>query len=74
MVLHGKTGAGPAEPGNFKGPFEGWFAGWVERPDQAPLVYTLYVRGEDFKSIREFRREIAVDLLKKIGALPADWT
>lgn len=74
VVLHGKTGAGPAEPGNFNGPFEGWFAGWVERPDRAPLVYTLYVRGKDFPSIRDFRREISLELLKKIDALPADWT
>lgn len=73
FVLHGKTGAGPAEPGNFKGQFEGWFAGWVERPDQEPLVYTLYTRGKDFKSIRTFRRDISEELLMKIGALPPDW-
>lgn len=73
IVLHGKTGAGPADLQNFQGEFEGWFTGWVERPDKAPLVYALYTRTEDFKSIRTFRRDIAEDLLIKIGALPEDW-
>ncbi|TQV71301.1 class D beta-lactamase [Denitrobaculum tricleocarpae] len=73
FVLHGKTGAGPADLTNFQGEFEGWFTGWVERPDRAPLVYALYVRGKDFPSIRTFRREMSEDLLMKIGALPPDW-
>ena len=72
-VLHGKTGAGPAELGNFQGPFDGWFVGWVERPDQNPLVYALYMRGKGFKSIQKIRRDLSQDLLMKIGALPTDW-
>ena len=73
IVLHGKSGAGTVEPGNFQGPFEGWYVGWIERAERAPLIYALYVRGKDFQSIRDFRREIAEDLLIKIGGLPADW-
>ncbi len=73
VVLHGKSGAGTVESGNFKGPFEGWYVGWIERAERAPLIYALYVRGEDFQSIRSFRREIAEDLLIKIGGLPANW-
>ncbi len=73
VVLHGKTGAGPVDLGNFQGDFEGWFAGWVDRPNQAPLVYTLYARGENFKEIRTFRRDMAEELLMKIDALPSGW-
>lgn len=73
FVLHGKTGAGPSELGNFQGPFDGWFVGWVERPRKKPLVYALYVRGSGFKSIQKIRRELSQDLLMEIGALPAGW-
>lgn len=72
-ILHGKTGAGPSETGNFQGPFDGWFVGWVERSDSDPVVFALYVRGQGFKSIRKIRRELSQDLLMTIGALPADW-
>lgn len=72
-ILHGKTGAGPTEAGNFGGVFDGWYVGWVERPKQNPMVFALYVRGEGFKSIRTIRRELSQDLLMEIGALPADW-
>ncbi|WP_282607937.1 penicillin-binding transpeptidase domain-containing protein [Pelagibius sp. Alg239-R121] len=74
FVLHGKTGAGPSESGNFKGPFDGWYVGWVERPDQDPLAYALYIKGKGFKAIQNnIRQDLSVDLLMKIGALPANW-
>lgn len=67
--LHGKTGAGPVDPADFDGEFEGWLVGWVSRPAAAPVVYALYVRGPDFGSIRDFRREMSISFLREIGAL-----
>jgi len=68
--LYGKTGAGPASPDDFDGPFRGWLVGWVERPERAPVVYALFVDGPDWDSIARFRREAAERLLTDTGAWP----
>lgn len=69
--LHGKTGAGPATD-DFDGPFEGWLVGWIERPDQAPAVFVLYVEGSSFARIRLFRRDLTEVLLTEAGLWPRD--
>jgi len=68
--LHGKTGAGPAGE-DFDGPFEGWLVGWSRCAERAPTVFALWTRGESYLAIRDFRREAAVALLRRIGAFPA---
>ena len=68
-VLHGKTGAGSASA-DWSGPFRGWLVGWVERPDQAPVVYALFVEGPSFASIRTFRKELAIRLLQQAQRWP----
>lgn len=73
IAIHGKTGAGPVEAGNFGGAFEGWLTGFVQASNRTQTVFALYVRGPDYSSIRSFRREFSETLLKEIGALPADW-
>lgn len=73
VTLYGKTGSGPVRAGDFDGAFEGWLAGWVVRPARKPLAYALYARGPSYTSILRFRREMSEALLKRIGALPADW-
>jgi beta-lactamase class D len=73
IALHGKTGAGPVEAGNFSGIFEGWLTGFVQRNGRTQTVFALYVRGPGFSSIRSFRRDFSETLLKEIGALPAHW-
>lgn len=67
ITLHGKTGAGTLLPGDFSGPFEGWFVGWLDRPDGAPAVFALYATGETFGAIRDFRQDFAIDLLERCG-------
>lgn len=71
--LYGKTGAGPAEVGNFDGPFGGWLVGWVERPHAKPFYYAFYMQGADFRSVWRSRTPGTVELLKESSALPADW-
>lgn len=67
--LHGKTGAGTILPGDFSGPFDGWFVGFVQRQDALPIVFALYVRGPDFQSVRTFRQEFATQILIESGLL-----
>ncbi|MEM7353236.1 MAG: penicillin-binding transpeptidase domain-containing protein [Acidobacteriota bacterium] len=68
--LYGKTGSGPVVAGDFDGEFEGWLVGWVDRPDRAPVVYSLYVRGPRYGSIKGFRRQMSIRFLRSIGAVP----
>ncbi|MGD1887463.1 MAG: penicillin-binding transpeptidase domain-containing protein [Cohaesibacteraceae bacterium] len=72
--LHGKTGGGTVIPGNFSGPFEGWYSGYVTRDGQAPVVFTLYTQGPDWASIRSFRQTFATRLLVDASLLPAGFT
>ena len=70
-ILHGKTGSGPVDPGNFGGDFEGWYVGYLMRAPAAPVVFALYCRAADHASIRTFRRDFAVTLLREMGVLGA---
>lgn len=71
MSLHGKTGAGTVIPGRFDGPFEGWYSGFILRPGQKPVVFSLFVSAPSFNSLRNFRKDFAVRLLKQTGVLDA---
>ena len=71
VSLHGKTGAGPVTPGRFDGAFEGWYSGFVRRDGAAPVVFSLHVTAPTFRSLRTFRRDFAVRLLRDVGMLPA---
>lgn len=71
IALHGKTGSGTVIPGDFSGPFEGWYVGFVERENALPVVFALYTVGPDFRSIRTFRQEFATQLLIEAELLPA---
>lgn len=62
-VLHGKTGSGPVEAGNFDGAFEGWYVGWLVRPTGQPLAFAHYVRAERYADIRTYRKDEALSLL-----------
>jgi beta-lactamase class D len=66
--LHGKTGAGPVSA-DLDGPFEGWLVGWSECEAERPVAYALWVRGESFAAIRDFRQDAVTSLLEQIGAL-----
>ena len=70
FVLHGKTGAVPVRAGEFSGGFEGWYAGFVRRPNRKPVVFALYTKAPGVGSLRTFRKDFAVRLLKQAGILP----
>ncbi len=70
FALHGKTGAGPVDPGKFSGAFEGWYVGFIRRAGRKPVVFALYTKAPSFKSLRTFRKDFAVRLLKEANFLP----
>lgn len=70
-ALHGKTGGGPVVPGNFSGPFEGWYVGFVERTNVMPVVFALHTQGPSWNSIREFRQSFTTRLLIEANLLTA---
>lgn len=69
--LHGKTGAGTVMPGRFNGAFEGWYSGFILRPGQKPVVFSLFAEAPSFRLLRDFRKDFAVYLLKQTGLLDA---
>ena len=69
VTLHGKTVSGPR--GDRLGGFEGWYIGWVARPDTAPTVFALYATAPHFWNLRDFRKSFAITLLQTCGFLPA---
>lgn len=72
-ALHGKTGSGPLLPGDFDGPFGGWFVGWVVRDRVPTATFALYAQGPDYRSIRTARLEAAEFFLKTAWHLPMHW-
>ncbi|WP_375569221.1 penicillin-binding transpeptidase domain-containing protein [Ahrensia marina] len=70
-ALHGKTGGGPVVSGNFSGPFEGWYVGFVDRTNAMPVVFALHTQGPSWNSIREFRQSFTTRLLIEANLLPA---
>lgn len=70
---YGKTGAGPVKDGDWNGPFEGWFVGWLERPEAPPVVFALWTRGPSFESIKDYRSQACQDFLEQLGFLPLEW-
>lgn len=71
ISLHGKTGAGTILPGRFDGAFEGWYSGFILRPGQKPVVFSLFATAPSFRLLRDFRKDFAVRLLKQAGLLDA---
>lgn len=69
--LHGKTGSGPVRRGDFSGPFDGWYVGFIQRQETLPVVFALYARGQGFSSVRTFRQAFATRLLIEAELLPA---
>ncbi|MEM8957991.1 MAG: penicillin-binding transpeptidase domain-containing protein [Pseudomonadota bacterium] len=67
LTLYGKTGAGTVVPGQFSGPFEGWYVGWLMRDGAATAVFAHHAVAEDFSAIRSFRKDFAETLLLACG-------
>ncbi len=73
LRLYGKTGAGPFRDGEFAGVFEGWFVGWLERPNAAPVVFALWTVKGSFEEIKTFRARETQRYLMFLEYLPVDW-
>ncbi|WP_375551499.1 MULTISPECIES: penicillin-binding transpeptidase domain-containing protein [Rhodophyticola] len=69
-TLHGKTGSGPVIRGDMSGPFEGWYTGFVLRPDAEPVVFSLYTRADSYAELESFRQDFAIHLLQTADLLP----
>lgn len=61
--LHGKTGSGPVNLGDFDGRFEGWYVGYLDRGGCAPIVFALHAEGASYGAIRTARRGLAERML-----------
>ncbi len=71
--LFGKTGSGPVVADQFDGPFEGWYVGWLERPEGAPVVFAVWAQAESYSELRAYRRQAAEAILAGRGYLPPVW-
>ena len=66
--LYAKTGAGPIDPENFDGAFEGWYVGYTKDQHAKPAAaFAIYVEAENFTMIKNFRRAFSLQLLGDLG-------
>ena len=66
--LYAKTGSGPLQPGQFDGPFEGWYVGYVRASDSTPAAaFALYVRAAHYAHLQSLRQDASIHLLKRLG-------
>jgi beta-lactamase class D len=66
--IYGKTGSGPLLPGQFDGPFEGWYVGYVRASDSTPVAaFALYVRARRYADLQSLREEASVRVLKRLS-------
>nr|AMP57332.1 transpeptidase [uncultured bacterium]AMP57389.1 transpeptidase [uncultured bacterium] len=65
--LYAKTGAGPIDPNNNDGAFEGWYMGYIKDNRKPVSAFAIYVESESFSAIKNFRRTFALQLLSDLG-------
>jgi beta-lactamase class D len=68
LSLYAKTGAGPVDPQNFDGAFEGWYVGYVKAEDGKPVAaFALYMEAESFSQIKTYRKDFSLRLLTDLN-------
>ncbi len=70
ISLHGKTGTGPDQGGNWEGPFSGWYVGYLKRGERKPVVLALHVAAPSFSALSSFRKAFSLTLLQDAGLIP----
>lgn len=66
--LYAKTGTGPLDPDNYDGAFEGWYVGYIKDNAGKPVTaFAIYMQGESFSAIQNYRKELALRLLAESG-------
>lgn len=67
-LLYAKTGAGSIDPNNNDGAFNGWYVGYVKGDDGKPVTaFALYMEAESFTALKNYRKELSVQLLEGLG-------
>ncbi len=70
LSLYAKTGAGPIDPNNFDGAFEGWYVGYVKNNDGKPVTtFATYLQADSFSALQNYRKELSLQLLTDLGFL-----
>lgn len=64
--LYAKTGAGPIDPSNIGGAFEGWYIGYIKEDGKPITAFAMYVQSESFSAIRDFRQAFSLRLLSDL--------
>jgi beta-lactamase class D len=68
LSLYAKTGAGPVDPQNFDGAFEGWYVGYVKSEDGKPVAaFALYMEAESFSQLKSYRKDFSLRLLTDLN-------
>lgn len=68
LSLYAKTGAGPVDPQNFDGAFEGWYVGYVKAEDGKPVTaFALYMEAESFSQLKSYRKDFSLRLLTDLN-------
>lgn len=68
LSLYAKTGAGPLDPNNFDGAFEGWFVGYIKEKNGTPVTaFAIYMRADSFSEIKNYRKDLSLRLLVDLG-------
>lgn len=64
LSFYAKTGAGPIDPNNNDGAFEGWYVGYIEGEGGKPVAaFAIYMEAESFATLKNYRKELSLKLL-----------
>lgn len=65
--LYAKTGAGPVDPNNNDGAFEGWYVGYIKSKSGNPVAtFALYMEAESFSALKDYRKALSLQLLSDL--------
>ena len=66
--LYAKTGAGPIDPANNDGAFEGWYVGYVKDKSGKPVAaFALFMEAESFSALKNSRKALSLQFLEDLG-------
>lgn len=68
LLLYAKTGAGPINPDNDNGAFEGWYVGYIKDAQGEPVTaFALYSEANNFLLLKDFRKDFSLRVLTDLG-------
>lgn len=67
LSLYAKTGAGPIDPNNNDGAFEGWYVGYIKDANGKPVAaFAIYMEAERFAALKDYRKAFSLRLLSDL--------